>query len=165
MLKRSAPRRSIKPLKRAAPARGSRGSTAAKKAHKKTKEKSVSAWKKKVDSVVSIHVRQSGADAAGIAECYTCGKLAHWKTLQCGHFVSRNNSATRYDPENLRIQCAGCNVWGRGRYDVYADKLMDELGVDRFRDLLKRGRSTHTFTVPELKALYEKFSTVTPTPD
>jgi hypothetical protein len=132
--------------------------TPAKKGFAKVKKESVSAWKTKADRVFSIYLRSSGADANGNATCYTCGKVAHWKTLQCGHFVSRNNSATRFDENNCRIQCAGCNVWGRGRYDVYADKLMDDLGVKKFRELLKKGRSIHQLTVPELKEIIAKYT-------
>lgn len=132
--------------------------TAAAKAFKKVKKESIASWKKKADSVVSRYVRLSAADSQGNAECYTCGKIAPYKTLQCGHFVSRNNSATRYDLANLRPQCAGCNIWGRGRYDVYADKLMEELGVDAFKDLLKRGRSIHSLTIPELKEIIDKYT-------
>jgi hypothetical protein len=129
-------------------------------AFKRAKKESVSAWKKKADAVFSVYIRNKYADAQGIVECYTCGKRAHWKTMQCGHFVARNNSATRFDEDNCRVQDVGCNVWGRGRYDVYADKLMDELGVKRFRALLKRGRSNHQLTVPELKAIVEKYQLI-----
>lgn len=130
----------------------------AKAAFKKVKKDSVSAWKKKCDAIVSTYVRSTNADKHGNATCYTCGKVAPWKTLQCGHFVSRNNSATRYDLDNLRVQCAGCNVWGRGRYDVYADKLMDELGTRKFKALLKKGRSIHQLSVKELQEIAKRYA-------
>ncbi len=139
---------------RRTPLRRRTGDTPAKRASRAAKRESVSAWKKRCDAAVSVEVRTRYADASGNVACYTCGKVAHWKKMQCGHFVSRNNSATRYDPDNLRVQCAGCNVWGRGRYDVFADKLMEELGVERFRSLLKRGRLVHQFNVPELKDIH-----------
>lgn len=118
--------------------------------------KTVQKVKKTADKYVSEWVRRKYSDKNGIASCYTCGKKAHWKQLQCGHFVSRNNSATRYFEDNLRVQCAGCNVWGRGRYDVYADKLLEELGTKRFKELLKKGRSIHQLTVQELEIIIEK---------
>ncbi len=130
----------------------------AKAAFKKIKKESVNTLKKKVDAVVSRYVRLSASDEFGEAVCYTCGKKAHYKTLQCGHFVSRNNSATRFDLDNLRVQCAGCNIWGRGRYDVYAEKLMDELGTKKFKELLAKGRSIHSFTIAELKELLETYT-------
>lgn len=113
--------------------------------------------KKKADKVVSDFVRQKDA-IDGVATCYTCGKRSEWKKLQCGHFVSRNNSATRYFEDNLRVQCAGCNVWGRGRYDIFADKLLKELGVKRFKKLLEKGRSIHQLTIQELQDIIKKYA-------
>ncbi len=132
--------------------------SAAKVGFKKVKAKSVSFWKKKTDSVVSRFVRHSYANERGEVQCYTCGKIGTVATMQCGHFVSRNNSATRFDMQNLRPQCAGCNIWGRGRYDVFADKLMEELGVESFKELLKRGRSIKSFSVKELQGIIETYS-------
>lgn len=126
------------------------------KAFKKVKLQSISLLKRKADKASSLYVRQKYADETGQAECYTCGKFDQWKNLQCGHFVSRNNSATRYDLDNLRVQCAGCNVWGRGRLNIFAAKLLDELGTTRFKALLARGRSTHQFTRPELEAIIKQ---------
>lgn len=113
--------------------------------------------KKKADAAISKFVRQKGM-VDEMNECYTCGAKKHWKNLQCGHFVSRNNSATRYDLDNLRVQCAGCNVWGRGRYDVFADKLINELGVKKFKELLRKGRSLYQLTTKELTEIINKYA-------
>jgi hypothetical protein len=121
------------------------------------KKESVASLKKKADAIVSKYVRNHYADDFGMVACYTCGKVAHVSQMHCGHFVSRNNSATRYDMDNLRVQCPGCNIWGRGRYDVYADKLLTEIGIKKFRELVKRGRSIHKLSVPELKDIIEKY--------
>lgn len=147
MLRRTPIKRT--PLKRKAPTK--------KPGSSRAKRDSVSTWKKKADAIVSRYVRFTAADHNGLATCYTCGRVAPWQALQCGHFVSRNNSATRYDMNNLRVQCAGCNIWGRGRYDVYADKLMTELGTVKFKALLKKGRSIYQLTVGELKDICERY--------
>jgi len=132
--------------------------SAAAKAFKKVRLQSVSTLKKKADKVVSIFVRRSHANEHEMVRCYTCGSLKHITLIQCGHFISRNNSATRYDLENLRPQCAGCNIWGRGKLNIFADNLLKELGTAKFKALLARGRSTHQFTRPELEAIITKYS-------
>lgn len=132
--------------------------TTAREAFKKIKKESVSSWKIKCDKVFSIYIRQKYADELGNVSCYTCGKQGNYKTMQNGHFVSRNNSATRFSESNCRVQCAGCNIWGRGRYDVYADKLIDELGNKKFKELVALGRSIHKFSVLELKDIHDKYS-------
>ena len=44
---------------------------------------------KKLDAIFSIYIRRRYAKD-DIAECVTCGKQDHWKSLQAGHFMSRN---------------------------------------------------------------------------
>jgi hypothetical protein len=144
-------------MKRTALKRSRKPTSAAAKAFKKIKPLSVSALKKKADAATSLFVRQKYAPN-GIAECYTCGKRDEWKRMQNGHFISRNNSATRYDLDNLRVQCAGCNVWGRGKLNIFADKLLKELGTKRFKALLARGRTTHQFTRQELEQIIKQHS-------
>ena len=133
------------------------GKSAAKQAHRKVKLKSISQLKREADRVTSIRLRQSAADSAGVAACYTCGKRAPWQQLQCGHHMPRHHSATRYDFDNLRVQCAGCNVWGRGKAAVYAQKLIEEIGIRRYKALLARANQTHQFTRQELDAIITKY--------
>lgn len=133
--------------------------TPAAKAFKKVKLKSISKLKHEADKWCSIYIRQSAADSEGFAKCYTCDKHAEWKALQAGHFISRNISTTRYSLDNLRVQCAGCNIWGRGKTNVFADRLLGELGTKGFKALLARGRETHQFTRPELEKIIEDFKT------
>ena len=123
----------------------------------KVKVKSISSLKKHADKWCSIYVRQSAADSEGFALCYTCSKRAEWKALQAGHFLTRAISATRYELDNLRVQCAGCNIWGRGKTNVFADRLLKELGVRAFRKLLALGRETHQFTRKELEGIIQDF--------
>lgn len=120
------------------------------------KYETVSSLKKKADKITSEYVRRRYATPKGIAKCYTCGKRAHWKKLQCGHFIPRSASSTRYLEDNLRVQCVGCNVFGRGQYATYARNLIKELGDQRFKELLELGNKTHQFTPKELKDIIEE---------
>jgi len=56
--------------------------------------------------------------------CYTCGKAS--KRLQCGHYISRQYLATRWDETNCRPQCWGCNGYGKGRPIVF-EKVLKEI--------------------------------------
>lgn len=49
--------------------------------------------------------------------------------MQNGHWIPRNNLATRFSEENCRPQCVGCNMFQRGRPDVFAVNLIKE-GID-----------------------------------
>lgn len=101
----------------------------------KLKKKSVSFYKKKLDKVFSIYIRQKGADSSGMNTCYTCGVRKHWKELQCGHWISRSYLATRFIEENCRPQCMQCNVFKDGCKDVFSLKLLKELGEKRLQEL------------------------------
>ena len=55
--------------------------------------------------------------------------------MQNGHFWSRSNLSVRWDEDNCRPQCSGCNVFKHGIYIVYTQKMMQELGEDLFEAL------------------------------
>jgi hypothetical protein len=156
MLQRSALKRSTKPLKRAALKRGSQGITPAKKAHTKVRKESVNAWKKKAWTVFSKWIRERDKYT-----CYTCGKVkeptSHASFMHAGHFISRTHNATLFHPDNSHAQYYYCNVRERGNIGEYAYRLSRELGAKRFNALLALGRTYKTFTVEELKAVYERY--------
>ena len=85
---------------------------------------------KKLDAVFSEYIRRRYAKN-DIAECVTCGKKDHWKKLQAGHFMSRKHYSTRWDEQNVQVQCNACNVFRYGeqyKFSLYLGKeLSDEL--------------------------------------
>jgi hypothetical protein len=87
---------------------------------------------KKLDSVFSIYIRRRFA-VNDIAKCVTCGKEDNWKSLQCGHFMSRKHLSTRWNEDNCQVQCAGCNVFRYGeqyKFSLYlGNNLSEELHI------------------------------------
>ena len=88
----------------------------------------------KLDATFSRLVRLSFSDRhTGMVACYTCGVVKHWKEMHCGHFCSRRNRSIRWDHKNCRVQCPGCNTFGRlhgpGEPVIFRQKLQAE-GVD-----------------------------------
>lgn len=49
--------------------------------------------------------------------------------MQNGHWIPRNILITRFDEDNVRPQCVGCNMFNKGRPDVFSVNLLKE-GVD-----------------------------------
>lgn len=49
--------------------------------------------------------------------------------MQNGHWIPRNVLATRFEEQNCRPQCVGCNMFNKGRPDVFSVNLLKE-GVD-----------------------------------
>ena len=104
------------------------------------KSKSISKLKHELDAVFSKYIR-----AKYPARCYTCGKQG---TLQCGHFVARSYLATRFDEDNCRPQCVGCNIFGGGKPLDFEENLIAELGKKRV-EAIKKKRHEITILTPQ----------------
>lgn len=77
---------------------------------------------KELDTVFSQYIRLRYAKNE-IAECYTCGKKDHWKKLQAGHFASRKHYSTRWNEDNVQVQCYGCNIANQGMQFEFGKRL------------------------------------------
>jgi hypothetical protein len=125
-----------KPLKRTGfkrkDKRGTKPALKKKKGLKGHKQPSQAKLKRELDRVFSIYIRTKFPK-----ECYTCRKQE--VTLQCGHFVSRQYLATRWDENNCRPQCIGCNIYGHGKPLDFEERLKTDLGAD-FVEKMKKSR-------------------------
>lgn len=106
---------------------------------KKGKVPTPSKLKAELDRVFSLYIR-----AKYPKECYTC--RAKGKTLQCGHFVSRTYLATRWDENNCRPQCVGCNIWGAGKPLDFEDRLVEDLGAEAVSQIKQKRKEITKLT-------------------
>lgn len=111
----------------------------------------------KLDKVFSLYIRQKYADDNGNVACYTCGNVKHWKEMQCGHFVSRRHLCTRFDLDNCRVQCVGCNVFNQGNTPVFAQKLLTDKGLKIIDELLEKSKGTCKFTRSDYEELIKYY--------
>jgi hypothetical protein len=86
---------------------------------------------KNLDTIFSTYIRRKDA-INDIAECVTCGKKDHYKNLQCGHFMSRSNYSTRWEENNVGVQCYGCNISRSGEQYKFSQYLGDMLSNEMF---------------------------------
>jgi len=103
-----------------------------------------------LDKVFSEYIRKRYAKN-GIAECVTCGKKDHWKNLQAGHFMSRKHYATRWDEDNVEVQCMACNVYRYGEQYLFAKHL----GQEKADELLAKSRTMVKIKDWELQDMIE----------
>lgn len=120
----------------------------AKKVRKK-KKVTISTLKKKRDELYSRYIRIKSSDKDGYSECVTCGLKAHWKKLQCGHYVSRRYLSLRWDEGNTFPQCVGCNMFKSGNMDEYTMFLVGEYGFEHLRRLAEKKREVVKLTVAD----------------
>lgn len=126
---------------------------------KKPKPKTKGYWVKKLDTAFSIYIRTKYADHFGLVPCYTCSVKKHYKDMQNGHYISRGHMATRWDEENVRVQCVGCNVFKNGNYTEYSYRLLKEIGAKGLDKLMAKKKEIKQWSVKEIQekiAYYEK---------
>ena len=105
-------------------------------------KKPVSKLKKELDSWFSKYIRLRDATDMGVAQCFTCGKIDHYKKLQNGHFQSRRHHNTRWDEQNCQVQCVKCNMFEQGQQWQFGIKLNSQFGLGTSQDLEYLARST-----------------------
>lgn len=116
-----------------------------KTAKKPTRSKLV----KKLDTVFSLYIRLRYADNRGMAKCFTCGKVDHWKKLQAGHFQSRRHFSTRWNEENVQVQCQSCNLYNQGQQYIYAKNL----GLELAESLSLKAQKLVKFSIVDLEEM------------
>jgi len=124
-------------LKRSAQKKGMTGG----KKRKVAPTGQISALKHELDRLFSLYIR-----AKYPKRCFTCGKRG--AKLQNGHFIARSYLATRFDEDNCRPQCWGCNGYGLGRPLDFEENLIKEIGQAKV-DALKKKRHEITILTPQ----------------
>ena len=122
---------------------------------KNSKKPSRSKLVKKMDVIFSQYIRLKNSKN-GICTCVTCGKKGHWKTggIQAGHFMSRKHYSTRWDEDNVKPQCVGCNMFRSGeqyKYSLYLGKQLSEKLHEKSNKIVK-------FTNIELEEMFQHYS-------
>jgi hypothetical protein len=87
-----------------------------------------------LDKEVSIYVRNKAA-VNGWCFCYTCGAPHPVSEIDAGHYISRRYYATRYDLDNIRPQCPGCNKYRGGEPMKFRSRLVADIGEERVKRL------------------------------
>ena len=82
-----------------------------------------------LDKVFSEYIRRRDAGPTGIGRCITCGRVGHWKTMDCGHYIKRQHMTTRYDEKNCNMQCKYCNAFEQGANEIYKRKIDEKWGA------------------------------------
>ncbi len=110
---------------------------------------------KKLDKVFSEYIRKRTANANGYVNCVTCGKVDFWKNMDAGHFVSRKYLNTRWNEENVQVQCKSCNVFRYGEQYKFSLWLGAEKSKELY-DLSKKTLKLDNWDLQDLIKIYEE---------
>lgn len=113
--------------------------------------------KAKLWKLFSEYIRKRGADTGGTNDCYTCGKLAHWKELHAGHALPGRHNAVLFDEDIVFAQCPVCNIWKGGMYHIFATKLIEEKGMEWWKVKLEGARRIVKYTRADIEQMIEQY--------
>lgn len=116
---------------------------------RKTGKSPLTKAKKRAWAAFSLYIRTKYMNPDGTLTCYTCGNTFDFKKMSAGHGIGGRNNAVLLMEEIVRPQCAGCNLWGHGQYRIFTRKLIDELGVNKYDELVQESNQTVKFTVEQ----------------
>ena len=68
------------------------------------------------------------ATSEGMVQCFTSGRVYHYKQIHAGHFMSRKNLATRWCEMNVQPQSPKDNLFGQGEQYLFGLKLDAKYG-------------------------------------
>ena len=119
--------------------------------------KTISKLKKDLDKVFSLYIRLRHASKDGIVKCFTCDKTAHYKKMHAGHFMSRKHHATRWNEDNVQVQCVKCNLFGQGEQYTFGKNLDKKYGKGTADKLHRKARKVVKLSTNDLKELIEKY--------
>ena len=113
-------------------------------------------WKQDTNKIIKIttadrwfsyYTRLVDSNGNGYVQCVTCKKWFFWKYVQCGHFVTREKPATRFNEQNCNPQCESCNCFHdgeQGKHALAIDKKYGSGTAQRLVDLGDiRGQKVH----------------------
>lgn len=114
------------------------------------------AWK-----AFSLYIRTKDSylysDGRLMNKCYTCDKWFEYKNMNAGHGIGGRNNAILFEERIVKPQCVGCNIWGRGQYQIFTRKLIDELGLQVYDEIVSQARIPVKYKVADYLAIEEKY--------
>lgn len=111
------------------------------------------------DKFFSTFIRTRGGDGSR-NWCYTCGTRLNYEDLQCGHFISRRFTNTRWHEINCHPQCNTCNVDKHGNLKVYELRLRAEYGDALIDGMKQLAHSGDKFTLADINEVINKYKGV-----
>ena len=130
------------------------GGKRAKTARKPTK----SSLEVRLDIVFSLYVRLRDAVEGGMTRCISCGRVLPFGQMQCGHYFSRHNMATRWDEDNCHSECVRCNCYDSDHLEGYEKSLVEKIGLERYEDLCARAHGMRKWGDAELRGMIRHYT-------
>jgi hypothetical protein len=107
--------------------------------------KSISKLKKELDKWFSLYIRLRDATDEGMVQCFTSGRVYHYKSIHAGHFMSRRCLSTRWCEINVQPQSAADNLFAQGEQYKFGLNLDAKYGEGTAEDLQIKSKQIQKF--------------------
>ena len=89
-------------------------------------------WIDQLDKVFSLYIRLRDSKVYRFRafKCISCGDVKPFEQMDCGHFISRNCYALRWNEMNCSGECSRCNRMLGDHLIGYRKNLIIKLGTD-----------------------------------
>ena len=81
-------------------------------------------------------------------KCFICGT---WGYVECGHYMKRANTGTRWNFDNARPLCRRCN--SEDDTKKFREKLVAEIGEYRVKEVERKSRLSVKLSKMDLKEM------------
>jgi hypothetical protein len=112
----------------------------------------------KLDKVFSEYIRLRDSDENGYCRCISCGKIAHWKDMDCGHFINRKHMSLRFNEVNCNAQCRADNRFDEGNLEGYRRGLIIKHSPDIIDRLYAMKNVQMKFSQIEMDLLTKEYA-------
>lgn len=113
---------------------------------------------KKLDKVFALYIRLRDCMPGGYGRCISCGKIKSFEELQNGHYISRKNMATRFEPLNCNAECVSCNCFSADHLIGYRENLITKIGHAKFDYLMAARNTTKKWSDFELETMIKYYT-------
>jgi hypothetical protein len=108
--------------------------------------KKISKLKKDLDKWFSLYIRLKDSTDEGVVQCFTSGRVYHYKNIHAGHFMSRKHLSTRWCDINVQPQSAADNLFGQGEQYKFGLALDSKYGEGTAEELQIKSRKIQKFS-------------------
>lgn len=113
--------------------------------------------KAKLDREFSLYIRLRDTMDNGYFRCISCNQVKPFEQADCGHYINRQHTSTRFDEMNCNAQCRKCNRFMEGNIQGYRQGLVRKYGEQRVLLLEARKNETRKYTDFEYEALIKYY--------
>ncbi len=108
--------------------------------------KTISKLKKELDKYFSLYIRLRDATDEGMVQCFTSGRVYHYKSIHAGHFMSRRCLSTRWCEINVQPHSADDNLFAQGEQYKFGLNLDAKYGEGTAEDLQIKSKQIQKFS-------------------